>query len=129
MMHPEYFDVRFQCAEEPEEWPSQFAVITAFATTGETWSVEENLNADWRLEELLRTKSEFIRRLTGYSPKTGHAEPGWAAEVSFEDACDIGMRFKQDALYFVKDAELFVSHCDSRRTPLFIDSFLKRLDT
>jgi len=49
-------------------------------------------------------------------PCTGdHAEPSWAAELSFEEGCDLGLRFRQDAIYVVADGTLFLSYCDARR--------------
>jgi hypothetical protein len=127
-MHPAYFEVRFRHEGTDGEWPDEFAVITAYATTGEIWSVEMNHAADRELGEHLSSLSSFVRRLTGYSPETGHAEPGWAVAISFETACDVGLKFKQDAVYFVRGGDLFVSHCDGRRGLVFIGGFKDILD-
>ena len=54
---------------------------------------------------------QWVRRLTGFSPTTNHAEPGWAVAIGFDDACKIGGDFKQDAIYYVTGDELGVSHC------------------
>lgn len=128
-MHPEYFKVRFRADDADDaEWPEEFAIITAYATTGEVWTDEENSSADRELREYLSSLSSFVHRLTGYSLTTGHAEPGWAVSISFEDACDIGIEFKQDAIYFVKSGKLFVSYCDSRRQKRNVGDFLSHLD-
>jgi hypothetical protein len=66
-------------------------------TTGEEWTLRENEAADRRLEEELRASGHWIKRLTGYSPVSGHAEPGWAVTLALDAACDLGLRFKQDA--------------------------------
>ena len=42
-----------------------------------------------------------MRRITGYDPATGHAEPGWAIEIGFDEAVDLGLRFQQDAIFWV----------------------------
>jgi hypothetical protein len=59
---------------------------------------------------------------------TQHAEPGYAAALEFEEACKIGARFKQDAIFYVSSGTLFVSHCDHRRSLKPITQFAKRAD-
>lgn len=130
-MHPEYFQVRFRTPRHAEPWPRRFVILTAYATTGTSWTDEENLDADRRLEEALRSRlgeEGEIRRITGFSPATGHAEPGWASPLPFEEACDLGVRFLQDALYVVRDDRLFVSYCDERRALVPVGSFVERLE-
>ncbi len=56
-----------------------------------------------------------MRRLTGYDPETGHAEPGWAVEMGFEAACDLGLRFKQDAIFWVSENRVWVAKCGPDR--------------
>lgn len=110
-MNPVYFETHFQRYELWSDWPEAFAIITAYATTGQQWSDEQNQAADQKLEAGLRHQSRWMRRLTGYSPRTLHAEPGWAVELDFLSACDIGRRFKQDALYYVEGDTLWVGDC------------------
>lgn len=114
-MHSEYFNVRFRSDNIVSDWPEEFVIITAHATTGEKWTDDENESAGRELEDVLKSKCNWVEGVTGFSPDTLHAEPGWAATIPFNEACDIGYRFKQDAIYFIKDDELFVSHCDERR--------------
>ncbi len=126
-MHPAYAETHFHCPAPLDTCPGEFAIITAHATTGETWTDAQNAAADIELEKQLREKGVWVRRITGYSPTSLHAEPGWAAALSFEEACVLGSRFKQDAIYFVRGGTLFVSHCDQRRKLVEIGSFLPRL--
>lgn len=114
-IHPAYFETHFSLEIPFSGWPDEFAIITAQATTGETWTAAENEMADRALEAELRETGRWIQRLTGYSPTSGHAEPGWAVEMPWDEACDIGLRFKQDAIYTVKGDELSVTRCDHRR--------------
>lgn len=130
-MHPEYFQVRFRAPRHAEPWPPRFVILTAYATTGTSWTEEENADADRKLEETLRARvgeGESVQRITGFSPTTGHAEPGWAAPLPFEEACDLGARFLQDALYVVREDRLFVSHCDERRALEPVGFFRERLE-
>ena len=126
-MHREYFEARFEASCAVSGWPAAFAIITAYATTGETWSKEENRAADARLASELQARGVWRVRLTGYSPRTGHAEPGWAAALPFEAACDLGRQFRQDAIYYVTGDELFVSYCDTRRGLTPVGRFRERL--
>ena len=124
---PEYFETHFRLAEVAVAWPEQFAIITAWATTGEEWTDEENILADQALEAQLKDLNVWMTRITGYSPTTGYAEPGWAVEITFDKACDLGMQFKQDAIYFVLQDELNVSYCDERRLCVLVDTFRNRV--
>ena len=135
-MHPAYFDVRFRTPEPEAPWPEAFVILTAYATTGEAWTEEQNRDADRRLEEALRSRAphgstsawDDLRRVTGFSPDTGHAEPGWAVALPFHEACDLGEDFRQDALYVVKGDVLFVSYCDERRGLVRVGFFRDRLE-
>jgi type I restriction system adenine methylase HsdM len=126
-MFPAYAETHFQRHEPWEDGPDEFSIITAYATTGEKWIQSRNEDADRELEAVLHGRSPWVRRITGYAPSTGHAEPGWAVPLSLEEACDIGQAFKQDAIYLVKNDTLFVSHCDSRRKPVEIGPFSARV--
>jgi hypothetical protein len=128
-MPPAYFDTRFKLGLPVTELPESFAIITAHATTGEVWTVEDNNNANEALRAELDKGGQFIGTITGYSPITQHAEPGYAAALEFEEACKIGARFKQDAIYYVSSGTLFVSHCDHRRGLKPITKFSKRVDS
>ena len=126
-MHPEYFETHFNPAGYEGPWPCQFAIVTGYATTGEEWTSEANAKADLELHAELVRRGVWMQRVTGFSPRTGHAEPGWAAELSFSDACDLGHHFRQDALYSIREDQFFVSHCDSRREEILVGSFRERL--
>jgi hypothetical protein len=117
-MHPAYFQTQFRARSLPDahQWPDEFCIITACATTGEVWSEARNRAADRRLARLLKRSGCWRIRLTGFSPDSGHAEPGWAAAIPFDMACDLGQRFRQDAIYYVRRNTLFVSYCDNRRS-------------
>ncbi len=127
-MLPEYFAVRFRLAADFADWPAAFAVVTAYATTGETWEQKRNDAADRALADELSAQGGFMRRIVGYSPTTDHAEPGFAAELSFDAACDLGRRYLQDAVYYVRGDALFVSFVDARRGLVPVGSFRERLD-
>ena len=127
-MTPIYFDTRFKLGLPLAELPDAFAIITAHATTGEVWTAEDNNTANEALRAELDKGGQLIGTITGYSPVTQHAEPGYAAALGFEEACNIGARFKQDAIYYVSSGTLFVSYCDHRHGLKPITQFSKRVD-
>lgn len=128
-MHDEYFETHFRVgfATSDESWMAEFSIISAYATTGERWSDEQNGVADQKLEEELRRRAVWLRRVVGYSPMSSHAEPSWAAAVPFEEACKLGLQFKQDAIYHVMGDALSVSYCDDRRQLVTVGGFRDRL--
>lgn len=108
-----------------------WAILTAFATTGEQWTDEENEQADRSLYADLQTRGiTQIYRITGYNPSSGHAEPGWAFPMDLTMAMQLGEMFKQDALYLVVDASLFLHGCTAgeARLPVSLGFFRDRLD-
>jgi len=103
-------------------------VVTACATTGETWVEGRERAADAKLFEALTAITAPVWRMVGYSPLTRHEEPGWAASLPVDLACDIGRAFVQDAIYYVRDDVLWVTHCDDRRALVPICPFRDRPD-
>ena len=127
-MQPDYFETRFKLGLPAEDLPDDFAIVTAFQTTGQQWPIERNQEATQKLQTELEQNGELLGTVTGYSPRTGHAELGFAARLSFEQACDLGLRYEQDAIYFVSGGTLFVSLCDHRRTLKSVTRFQDRVD-
>jgi hypothetical protein len=125
---PFYKATRFKVSSSIE-FPRQFAIITAYATTGEQWSDEQNHQADRRLKNRFERAEQWHARLTGYSPASGHEEPGWAVTVDFDTACELGRQFKQDAIYWVEADRLYISYCDARQAMVPVRAlFSERLD-
>ena len=124
-----YFQTRFRSSAPVLQWPKAFAIITAWPTTGEIWSEEKIQIQAKRLQEVLEQRETWRVELTGYSPENGHAEPGWAVELNFDEACTLGLCFHQHALYWAVEDQLFVSLCDSERQPVLVGSFRNKLDS
>jgi hypothetical protein len=85
-MNSAYFETRFRVPKPPNHWPEAFAIVTAWETTGEDWPEEKNEVADEALHVDLSDRAVWHQRVIGFSAKTGHAEPGWACELSFDEA-------------------------------------------
>lgn len=48
-------------------------------------------------------------------------------DCSWDEGCEIGERFKQDAIYYVSADELLVSYCDERRELVYLGEFSGRV--
>ena len=126
-MNPIYLETRFKrdgendlTFDKLESLPHEFAIITAYATTGEEWPDARNNEADKQLKTYLDSQFSCVKRITGYSSSTGHAEPGWLVNCSFAQGCDIGLFFKQDAIYWGESGQLFVSYCGFQRSKVYL---------
>jgi hypothetical protein len=126
-MPAEYFETRFRLETPVLHWPKEFVIVSAYPTTGECWSDDVILEADQRLERELKQHYDWLVRITGYSPTTGHAEPSWAFVMPLSAACDLGLRYKQDAIYHIKGDVLSVTYCDGRRKLVTVGVFRSRL--
>ena len=126
-LYPEYFKTHFRCGGNNLASIREFAIITAYATTGEQWTEDRNKDANKKLHQELENQGCLLGSINGVSPETDHEEPSWAAEMDYDCACDIGLRYKQDAIYYVRDDMLFVSLCDDRRELVKVGQFSARL--
>ena len=120
--HPAYFQVEF-ISDTPKSLPENFSIITGYATTGESWTEEKNKQADNELFEHLLSMGCSPLRITGFSPESGHNEPGWAVDLDCEVACDIGKKFKQDAIFVVQGKTLYLLKCGTARNPVHVGEF------
>jgi hypothetical protein len=127
-MNPIYAKTRFRGGISQADRPDTFAILTAYATTGEIWSEERNLDASEKLQRELESIRCWMIDATGYSPLDGHAEPGWAADIPLDTALRLGRAFLQDAIFWVADGELFVVGCAAGSQPWRLGLFDARLD-
>ena len=127
-MNSEYFKTRFRTDENQIHLLEEFVIITAYPTTGENWDTAIIDEADQKLTTELKSRKSWMFRIEGYSPQTRHAEQGWGTSMPIDEACDMGLRYLQDAIFYVKNDLLSVTYCDERRELVKIGSFEERLD-
>jgi hypothetical protein len=112
----------------PPSWPASFVIVTAYATTGEQWSDEQNERADETLRRRLGELGVWIARITGFDPATGHAEPGWAVEIDLATGVGLGREYRQDAIFHVEGDRLAVVSCVEQRVAA-VGSFRERVSS
>lgn len=104
---PEYFETRFRVCSSALMWPKRFVTISACATTGGTWTEEEIAVADRNLVRALHARGDWLVRVVAFSPISSHAEPSWAVDIPVDNACEMGLLFRQDAIYEIAHDESF----------------------
>ena len=128
-MHPAYFTTRFRSSDLPlADWHDEFVILSAFATTGESWTEEENEAADDALRRKLVQRGLRFARVTGYDPETGHAEPSYAVTLTLPEARELGRLFHQDAIFHVSGDALSVTRCILGDALVPVGSFREKLD-
>ncbi len=114
--YPAYLRTRFLVDTPPANTPACFALITGYATTGETWADTQNRAADERLRLELVKRGVWHHRISGVSPDGLHSEAGWMAGLDLAAARRLGADFRQDAIYWIEAGEhLSVHDCQSLR--------------
>ena len=104
----EFKSTVFEYQNFPKDWPKSFAILTAYATTGETWTPEQNIEADRQLEAELKKGGHRIHRISGYSKDLDTHEEGWAVVMNLKPAWDLAVKYKQVALFYYQDDELLL---------------------
>jgi Protein of unknown function (DUF3293) len=103
-----YVSTVFEYEEFPKDWPKEFAILTAYATTGETWTDAQNKEADQKLEAELRNAGHRLHRISGYSSDLKTYEEGWAVVMDLKTAWDLAVKYKQVALFYYQNDELLL---------------------
>ncbi len=102
----------FRYAPLPLDWPTEFAIITAYDPDGLPTKGELNLAADLALEADLRAAGYRLHRVTGGSADGLHQEPGWAVPIGLPGAVEFGRRYRQVAVFAVRAGRLALADCE-----------------
>ena len=122
-----YFETQFAVGRENIKWPLEFAVITAYAPTGQRWSDEANTAANDRLLADICELGIWHEPVAGFSPTTDHKEPGWAVELPIDTSRALGLKYLQHAIYFVRGDQLSVHICDNCHAESIVGTFRDRI--
>ena len=95
----------------PADWPSDFAIITAYDPDGLPTAPERNLEADTALESELRSAGYRLHRITGGSADGVHLEPGWGVPIGLPGAVEFGRRYRQVAVFCVQGGVVTLVDC------------------
>jgi hypothetical protein len=125
MIKPEYFKTIFQTEPPASGFPCSFAIVTGCNPDGITVSAERNgfLTRELQLE-LEKAKARYWS-VRGCSPDLRHCEAGFAVEVDLRIAVALGRKFQQEAIYWIRNGQLFVVDCRSGQE-VFVDDWSAR---
>jgi hypothetical protein len=102
----------FRFVPLPPDWPTDFAIITAYDPDGLPTTAEQNLAADAALEAELRAAGYRLHRITGGSADGVHLEPGWGVPIGLPGAVEFGRRYRQVAVFAVRTGRLALVDCE-----------------
>jgi hypothetical protein len=102
----------FRFVPLPSDWPTDFAIITAYDPDGLPTTAEQNLAADAALEAELRAAGYRLHRITGGSADGVHLEPGWGVPIGLPGAVEFGRRYRQVAVFAVRTGRLALVDCE-----------------
>jgi hypothetical protein len=120
-----YFQRTFSSAHRITHWPIHFAIIIApTQSTSPTRDLDKVYTED--LHTYLKENFSWFRFMAVTDPDNQASTPCWAVNSEWQQACEIGLSYGLEAIYFVSDNTLSVSYCDERRKPIFVDAFLNR---
>ena len=102
----------FRCAPLPTDWPTDFAIITAYDPEGRAATPADNVAADAALEAELRSAGYRLHRITGGSEDGVHQEPGWGVPIGLPGAVEFGRRYRQLAIFAVRAGRLALLDCE-----------------
>jgi hypothetical protein len=96
----------------PADWPTDFAIITAYDPEGRATSPEANVAADAMLKAELQAAGFRLHRITGGSADGVHLEPGWGVAVGLPGAVEFGRRYRQVAVFYIRAGSLILVDCE-----------------
>ena len=102
----------FRFVPLPSDWPTDFAIITAYDPDGLPTTAELNHAADAYLEAELRAAGYRLHRITGGSADGVHLEPGWGVPIGLPGAVEFGRRYRQVAVFAVRAGRLALVDCE-----------------
>ncbi|APC97868.1 hypothetical protein KX01_1684 [Francisella frigiditurris] len=124
-----YFTTKFEIPIKPAKYPDKFMILTAWNPLNQKLSKEENISRNNALKKDLKESFSFIYEINGFDPESKHKENGFMANCfDLEKACDYGLKYQQDAIYYVVEDKLYVVQCAlDKREMISVGKFLDRV--
>ncbi|WP_299009314.1 DUF3293 domain-containing protein [uncultured Shewanella sp.] len=127
-------DDLWQCYQETEFLLTQalssqlsFAIITAHNPKGMILSPSQNRLLDKKLQNELVHLGALHQEMIGTSVDMSHREKSWAVAVERKVGIAIGLKFKQNAIYYVETDKLRLIPCLFQKQEICLGSFSKKM--
>jgi hypothetical protein len=114
-MNPEFLNAYFRIPEEPVMIPQEFVIVTAFNPDGVVQEEVMNQSLDSDLAACLHRHALSHWRVIGGSHDLAHSEPGYGIETSLANGIEIGLQFRQVAVFWVQRGDIYVVDCSTRQ--------------
>ena len=109
-----------------------FAIITAHNPKGQILTSCQNRLLDRQLLLAIEKFNRHYRAVVGASRDRTHMEKSWAVAIDKLSAAHLGLKFKQNAIYFVDNNQLALVPClfsqAEYQEELIIGDFSKRVN-
>lgn len=112
MANPAHLSARFRCAIPASELPPHFGIVTAFNPDDQIAPPDANFLADRALDAVIVRRGWPHFRVTGGDATFTHQEPGWGIVATQEDLLGLGREFRQVALFWITDGDLWLLDCN-----------------
>lgn len=125
-MKSEFLNTYFRIPEKPLHLPKEFVIITAFNPRGVVHKSVENNEFDAALAAYLQEHALPHWRVIGGSHDFVHAEPGYGVETDLNQGIELGVLFRQEAVFYVRGDNLFLVDCSTHQQT-FLGGFRPRI--
>lgn len=125
-MNVKYFGTVFITSQTSDQFPTNFAILTACNPMDKMLSQDENLIRNMQLLEILNSNGHYSEKITGSSRDLSHQEPSLITDISRGEALKLGSMFEQRAIFWVAKDFLEIIEC-STGIAHSAGSFRKRL--
>ncbi len=112
-MNPAYADVRFRAELPKGGLPERFCIVTAWNPDGITTDAASNAAATARLIAIVQAESLSHFPVTGGSPDSTHAEPGFGMMVDQARVLSLGREFRQEAVFWIDRGTVHLCPCSA----------------
>ena len=107
-------------------WPSSFAIVTACNPDGRNVDAASNRKATRELEARIGERGFRYGPMTGGSIDGTHQEFGYLVECDLTSALNLGADYKQVAIFWIEDGNLFLVTGSDASNKRFVDTWEDR---
>ncbi|WP_299490600.1 DUF3293 domain-containing protein [uncultured Shewanella sp.] len=104
-----------------------FAIITAHNPKGILLSSSQNRLLDKKLQSEIAYLARPYRALMGGSADLCYMEKSWAIAVDRKTGIELGVKFNQNAIYYVEADKLMLIPCLFQKQAISLGSFSKKV--
>ena len=105
-----------------------FVIITAHNPLGQIMTSSQNRLLDKKLQNAIDELAVPYRALIGAAADKAHMEKSWAVMLGKHDGIKLGLKFNQNAIYFVDGGYLYLIPCHLQMPEVAVGEFASRIE-